>query len=136
MDSTELLVLIQESLWKLFCTFISAFVSYNMEWKLKLYKEIWYMKHIHLSKNLKEKCSLTTKPTAVSLYSIKNYLIFSIPILQLQTVHQHVTISELLNKRAWNFILGEFYQTLSIHSSFAEDCVTMNASHENLYTKY
>lgn len=131
LDSTELLVLILESLWKLLCIILSPFTSYNMEVEVAIiqgnmvhetpfFQEIW-KENVVLLQNLH-----------LSLSAIKKLPKFSNSTLQLQVVHQYITISELLNKHLSNFILGEFYWTLRIHSSFIEDCVTMNTWHENL----
>jgi hypothetical protein len=72
LDSTELLVLIPESLWKLLCIILSPFTGYNMGVKVTIIQGS--MKHNLLSRNLKGKCSFTTKPASASMSAIKNYL--------------------------------------------------------------
>jgi len=130
LDSTELLVLILESLWKLLCIILSPFTSYNMEVEVatiqgnmvhetSFFQGIW-KENVVLLQNLH-----------LSLSAIKKLPKFSNSTLQLQVVHQYITISELLN--SWNFILGEFYWTLRIHSFYWRLCNNEHLTWKSMY---
>jgi len=74
-----------------------AIIQGNMVHETPFFQEIW-KENVVLLQNLH-----------LSLSAIKKLPKFSNSTLQLQVVHQYITISELLNKHLSNFILGEFY---------------------------